>query len=68
MAVALGQDLSVLLAEDGTLHLCGRNAYGQLGLNMQHNSFAYGLQSARVGGAELAGGARVVFVAAGEFY
>jgi len=61
MAAALGADWTVVLAEDGALHACGRGESGQLGLNSREHR----LQPARVGGAELPGGAPVVLVAAG---
>ena len=61
MAAALGAGWTVVLAEDGTLHACGRGDFGQLGLNSRE----HWLQPARVGGAELPGGAPVVLVAAG---
>ena len=61
MAAALGFGWTVVLAEDGALHACGRGDFGQLGLNSREHR----LQPARVGGAELPGGAPVVLVAAG---
>ena len=61
MAAALGAGWTVVLAEDGALHACGRGDSGQLGLNSREHR----LQPARVGGAELPGGAPVVLVAAG---
>ena len=60
MAAALGAGWTVVLAEDGTLHACGRGDSGLLGLNNREHR----LQPARVGGAELPGGATVVLVAA----
>ena len=60
MAAALA-GCTVVLAEDGALHACGRGDYGQLGLNSREHR----LQPARVGGTELPGGAPVVLVAAG---
>ena len=61
MAAALGASWTVVLAEDGALHACGRGNVGQLGLNSREDR----LQPARVGGTELPGGAPVVLVAAG---
>ena len=64
MAAALGAGCTVVLAEDGALHAYGRGESGQLGLNSREHR----LQPARVGGAELPGGAPVVLVAAGGCY
>ena len=61
MAAALGIGWTVVLAEDGALHACGSGDVGQLGLNSREHR----LQPARVGGAELPGGAPVVLVASG---
>ena len=61
MAAALSAGWTVVLAEDGALHACGRGNVGQLGLNSREHR----LQPARAGGAELPGGAPVVLVAAG---
>ena len=61
MAAALGIGWTVVLAEDGALHACGKGDSGQLGLNNREDR----LQPARVGGAELPGGVPVVLVAAG---
>ena len=61
MAAALGAVYTVVLAEDGALHACGRGILGQLGLNSREHR----LQPTRIGGAELPGGAPVVLVAAG---
>ena len=64
MAAALGFGCTVVLAEDGTLHACGRGDSGQLGLNNREHR----LQPTRVDGAELPDGAPVVLVAAGGFH
>ena len=64
MAAALGTGWTVVLAEDGVLHACGNGDSGQLGLNNREHR----LQPARVGGAELPGGAPVVLVAVGGFH
>ena len=64
MPAALGQDWTIVLAQDGALHACGHGEYGQLGLNTREHQ----LQPARVGGAELHDGAPVVLVAAGEYH
>ena len=61
MAAAPSAGWTVVLAEDGALHACGRGNVGQLGLNSREHR----LQPARAGGAELPGGAPVVLVAAG---
>ena len=64
MAAALGTGWTVVLAEDGALHACGRGNLGQLGLNNREHR----LQPVRVGGTELPGGAPVALVAAGCFH
>ena len=64
MAAALGFGWTVVLAEDGALHACGRGDLGQLGLNSREHR----LQPTRVGGTELPGGAPVVLVAAGGYH
>jgi len=59
--IAIADDFSVFVTEDGTVYACGRGGAGQLGLLREDQ-----LLPARVGGAELYGEAPVFLVAAGD--
>ena len=61
MAAALGDGWTVVLAEDGALHACGRGDFGQLGNNTRTDE----LQLVRVSDAEPHGNSPVDLVAAG---